>query len=47
MVARSREPALPHVLLQSLTLCLQQVHLGLQLRPPDPQVIDGPSQLLL
>lgn len=47
VVARSRELTLPQVLLQSLTLCLQQVHLGLQLHPPDPQVIDGPSQLLL
>lgn len=47
VVARNRTPTLPQVLLQSLTLRLQQVHLGLQLHPPDPQVIDGPSQLLL
>ena len=46
-VARSREPTLPHVLLQSQTLRLQQVHLGYQLHPLDTQVIDGPSQLLL
>lgn len=35
------------MLLQSQALRLQQVHLRHQLHPLDPQVIDGPLQLLL
>lgn len=47
LLTRSRVSTLPQVLLQPLTLCLQQIHLGLQLHPPDTQVIDDPPQLPL